>query len=87
MVKQVNCDKTSGLSKLKSFISFDINTNALLGHSPQNTALQSQYIFYLSIYLYIKVTVCTYVPFSRPNRRTNLHQILHRFPHQLGEGS
>jgi len=30
--------------------------------------------------------LCTYVPFSRPNRRTNLHQILHRPPHQLREG-
>jgi len=41
--------------------------------------------------LYIKVPVCTYlctyVPFSRPNRQTNLHQILHRPPHQLREGS
>jgi len=37
--------------------------------------------------MYIKVTVCTYVPFSRPNRQTNLHQILRRPPHQLGEGS
>jgi len=27
------------------------------------------------------------VPFSRPNCQTNLHQILHRPPHQLGEGS
>jgi len=37
--------------------------------------------------IYIKVTVCTYVPFSCPNRRTNLHQILSRPPHQLREGS
>jgi len=37
--------------------------------------------------LYIKVTVCTYVPFSRPNGRTHLHPILHRPPQQLGEGS
>jgi len=37
--------------------------------------------------MYIKVTVCTYiptcVPFSRSNRQTNLHQILHRPPHQV----
>jgi len=41
--------------------------------------------------IYIKVTVCnyvpTYVPFSRANRWTNLHQILHKPPHQLREGS
>jgi len=36
---------------------------------------------------YIKVTVCTYVPFSHPKRCTNLQQILHRPPHQLREGS
>jgi len=28
-------------------------------------------------YICIKVTFCTYVPFSRPNRWTNIHQILH----------
>jgi len=37
--------------------------------------------------IYIKVTVYTYVPFSRPNRQTNLYQILNRPPHQLREGS
>jgi len=37
--------------------------------------------------IYIKVTVCTYVPFSHLNRWTNLHQILHRPPCQLGKGS
>jgi len=30
--------------------------------------------------IYIKVTVCAFVPFSRPNHWTNLHQILHRPP-------
>jgi len=41
--------------------------------------------------LYIKETICTYVPtfvpLSQANRQTNLHQILHRPPHQLREGS
>jgi len=37
----------------------------------------------LSIY----IRVCTYAPLSRPNCRTNLHQILYRPPHQLREGS
>jgi len=41
--------------------------------------------------IYIKVTVCnyvpTYVPLSQENRRTNLHQILHRPPHQPRDGS
>jgi len=49
-----------------------------------------QFLFYgpyLYLSIYIKVTVCTCVPFSRPNRRSNLHQILHRPPHQLREGS
>jgi len=39
--------------------------------------------FYI-VSLYIKQTVCTYVPFSR---QTNLHQILHRPTDQLREGS
>jgi len=46
---------------------------------------------YISLSLYIKVYVCTYVPtyvpFTRANFLTNLHQILHRPPHQFGEGS
>jgi len=37
--------------------------------------------------VYIRETVCINVPFSRPNRRTNLHQILHRPSHQLRENS
>jgi len=45
----------------------------------------------VNISIYIKQTVCTYVPtyvpLSRPNRRTNLHQILHRPPHQPRDGS
>jgi len=42
-------------------------------------------IIYLSIYK--KETVCTFVPLSLANCRTNLHQILPRPPHQLREGS
>jgi len=34
-----------------------------------------------------KKTVCSYAPLLQANRQTNLHQILHRPLHQLGEGS
>jgi len=46
-------------------------------------------IFHIYLSIYIKQTVCTYLctcfPFSTVNCQTNLHQILHRPPHQLGE--
>jgi len=50
---------------------------------------QSFFFFYL-LYLSIYIKDCSYVPIvplSQANCRTNLHQILHRPPHQLGEGS
>jgi len=41
----------------------------------------------ISSSIHMKVTVCTYVPFSCPNRWTNLPQILHTPTHQLIKGS
>jgi len=52
-----------------------------------NSISMSQTV-YLCIFkwLFVLTYLFTYVPFSRPNRRTNL-LILHRPPHQLREGS
>jgi len=72
--------------KVKTFTSFsDLNFS---NHHPLLWIAQQTQFNIQDITIYIKViVVCTYVPFSRPNRRTNLHQILHRPPHQLREGS
>jgi len=61
-------------------ISSQIKTVSYMIHFANNNTFKN-----LSIY--VKGTVCTYVPFSRPNRRTNLHQILHKPLRQLREGS
>jgi len=37
--------------------------------------------------IYIRQTVCTYVPLSRSNSCTNLNQIFYRPPHPLGKCS
>jgi len=50
-------------------------------------SIMASKIDYTPSSIYIKQTVCTYVPLSRPNRPTNIHQILHRPPHQPRDGS
>jgi len=55
----------------------------LFGATQKLLYLQVKIFWPVSIY--IKVTVCSYVPFSRPNCRTNLHQILHSPPTNSGK--
>jgi len=65
-----------------------IGAGAWISINPSHTNRQTN----ICTLIYIYKTHCinctyvpTYVPFSRPNRRTNLHQILHRPPTNSGK--